>query len=281
MVTNQLPATTGNVLMDMALEKERFPGSAPMPFSCQGCGHNCCVGQTILLTPPEAARILWYMRRNRIDAGAWAGSFLGGSTGFPVLQLEMEPLNPDDPNSPEVCPFLRFVPDPDGQRIRLALCAIREVRPSVCRIYPVGRLTSIRNEETVVEYFFASQCQGFELPAHGQAVPIGYLRPDPNQTVEDWVCSQTDPEQEEEKNFYVFDVLREFLDAHIHAPMGESRDGILNERQALELGRMFIYNIPAAPKNPADDHKFIMAWLRLLKSLTVNFPGDSHVQAGG
>jgi len=41
-------------------------------------------------------------------------------------------------------------------------------------------------------------------------VPIGYLRPDPNQTVEDWVCSQTDPEQEEEKNFYVFDVLREF-----------------------------------------------------------------------
>jgi hypothetical protein len=111
--------------------------------------------------------------------------------------------------------------------------------------------------------------------------PIGYLRPDPNQTVEDWVCSQTDPEQEEEKNFYVFDVLREFLDAHIHAPMGESRDGILNERQALELGRMFIYNIPAAPKNPADDHKFIMAWLRLLKSLTVNFPGDSHVQAGG
>ena len=275
----QLPVKTGNPLMDCAMEKERFPGNVPLPFSCQGCGHKCCVGQTILLTPPEASRIIWFLYRNRISVGQWASCFLGGSTGFPLLQLEMALLDPENPDSPEVCPFLRFVGS-NGKWNGLALCAIRDARPCVCRIYPTGRLTNLQGDEATVEYIIANRCQGFELPAHGQAVPDGYCPPDPKQTIEDWVRSQTDPEQEEEKNFYMLDVLRAFLEARIHAPTENSPDGILTEQQAIDLGQMFIYNVLKAPDDPADDHKVIMAWLRLLKGLTVDFPGGIHVQAG-
>jgi hypothetical protein len=86
----------------------------------------------------------------------------------------------------------------------MAWCGIREARPSVCRLFPVGRVLLAPNSADrpeAWEYRIVHRCPGFEPAGPGDATPPGYQPPDPKQTVRDWLAGQIDPDQEGEKEY--------------------------------------------------------------------------------
>ncbi|MBN1889991.1 MAG: hypothetical protein JW850_18490, partial [Thermoflexales bacterium] len=108
--------------------------------------------------------------------------------------------------------------------------------------------------------------------APGEAVPPGYVPPDPGQTVRDWVTAQCDPEQDEEKAFYMGSVIPAFMAAGAHAST-EHNTGKLTEKAVLAMGERLFYNPPPAPGNPAQDHEVIMEWLAFLRDSAAAIEG--------
>jgi Fe-S-cluster containining protein len=237
------------------------------------------VDTTVLVTPPEAARITWYLHRHpELDAALkdreirWGAMFLGGSTGLPIVQLNFVPLDERDPQSARHCPFLLPVygSDPEKPRwLNMAWCGIREARPSVCRIFPVGRVLldpASTGRPEAWEYRIVYRCPGFEPASPGEATPLGYRPPDPKQTVGDWLASQIDPDQECEKESYMHHVLPAFMAERLHAPTDDSAGGLLPEAVVLALLGRLLYSPPSPPADPAQDHQVIMAWLKELQT---------------
>ncbi len=243
------------------------------------CGHLCCVDTTVLVTPPEVARINWYLRRHpELEAALkdrdirWGTMFLGGSTGLPVVQLDFVPFDERDPQSARHCPFLLPVygSDPEKPRwLNMAWCGIREARPSVCRLFPVGRVLLDPNsadQPEAWEYRIVQRCPGFEPAPLGEATPPGYQPPDPKQTVRAWLAGQMNPDQEREKEFYMHKVLPAFMAERLHAPTEDNPDGLLPEGIALPLLGRLLYSPPSPPSDSAQDHPAIMAWLEELRT---------------
>ena len=106
--------------------------NTPFPFACRGCGKLCCADTDVLVSPPEAARIAWYLKRERIilKNPHWGVLSLGGSTGLPVLKLAVAPWE-EAPGAHPYCPF--HVPLP-GQE-NAARCGVYPVRPAPCRLF--------------------------------------------------------------------------------------------------------------------------------------------------
>jgi|GEM_PF-3586455 len=272
-VETNVPSLAGNPLYQSFAAGQLIQYDGPLGFACRGCGHLCCIDKTVLITPPEAARIIWYLRRHpQLEASLrernirWGSLFLGGSSGLPVLEINFIPLEAGNPNSPKYCPFLTPVYGGDPQKPRwlnMAWCGIREARPSVCRIFPLGRVSfDLGNPQRPEnwEYRIMERCPGFETANPGDAVPPGYQPPDSQQTIQAWLAQQIDPAQEEEKNFYLQTVIPAFMQAHLHASTDDCPEGILTEPLALALGQIF-YSPPPPPLNSAEDHSIIMAWL--------------------
>ena len=254
--------TATNNPLQLAFERgEPISQDAPIGFACRGCGHRCCVNMDVLVSPPEAARILWHLERHpdlaaRI-AKPWGTMQLGGSSGLPLTQLRFVPLG-DDLNR---CPFLSPVYNAQGEWQQMAWCAIRAVRPAVCRLYPLGRVTALGDDGRAGEqdYRIIDRCAGFE-PAPVGPLPPRYTPPG-NQTVRQWVSEQVNADQTAEKTYYLTVVVPAFVTAHMHAPTDDNPGGVLSESDALELGRTLMYDPPAPPPDPGDDHAFLMAWL--------------------
>lgn len=250
---------------------------SPLGFACRGCGPLCCVNTEVMVTPPEAARIIWYLDRHPKLADAlrrenirWGAMILGGSTGLPLVLLNFIPFKEDSPDDGRRCLFLAPVygGDPAGPHwLGMAWCAIREARPGPCRIFPLGRVIAGPkadvNDPARWEYRIVARCPGFEPAAPDEPTPPGYAPPTPSQTVRHWVAQQLDSDQEMEKNFYMMQVVSAYMQRRLHAPTDDSPDGRLPEGAALALGRLF-YAPPPAPADPADDHSVIMHWLASL-----------------
>ncbi len=244
---------------------------ARLGFACRGCGQLCCVDTEVLVSPPEALRVEWLLKR-RTDIAAplrlgnikWGKLFLGGSTGLPLLEINFVPLDPNKLEEGTACPFLApvFVGD---QWVRMAWCAIREARPAACRVFPVGRARlDITKPEW--EYRIMSRCPGFTQAVPGEPVPPGYA-PNPTQTVQDWLNEQCLPEQDQEKNFYLAQVVPAYLNAGLHASTPD-KVGMLPDEIAIGLlGRLFYGELPPLPSRPEYDHEAIMAWLKILIEL--------------
>ncbi len=233
----------------------------PFPFACRGCGKLCCADTDVLVSPPEAAHIAWYLKRENFELKnpRWGILSLGGSTGLPVLKLAFAPWE-KAPGNHRYCPFL--VPLPGGENA--ARCGIYPVRPAPCRLFPLGRL--IRLDDKSEKYVVMEHCPGFEPPLPGEPLPEGYQAPPPGQTAESWAHKRINPEQDAEKRLYV-EVIQAYMERGLHAPTRDSPNGLLSIQSALTLGERFFYNLPPAPDDPPLDHERIMGWLFSLKSV--------------
>lgn len=255
----------------------QLTAESPLGFSCRGCGHLCCVDNEVFLTPPEAARVTWFLRRRPAlearlrEAGiAWGVLFIGESTGLPNLKLNRLPVDARQPAGRSYCVFLSPIsadrgvgPRPTG----LYGCGIHSARPGACRLFPVGRV-DLRGADhpDQTRYGIVARCPGFEAAPAGEPLPPGYRPPDPLQTVGDWVATQLDPQQEVERSSYLTEVIPALRAAGLHAPTADSPDGRLDDEAALNLGYDRLFNPPAPPDDPREDHAVLMEWMETLTS---------------
>lgn len=257
--------SAANPLLQTFARGEPIALDAPFGFACRGCGHRCCVNTDVLVSPPEAARIIWYLERHpelaALKNSSWGELLIGGATGLPLMRLNFIALNDET----HYCPFLMPVCDERHTWPRMAWCGIREARPAVCRIFPLGRMAATSNQTKQgnaldYEYRIVERCPGFEAAPDDQ-VPPDYTPPN-HQTVRAWLAKQIDLDQEAEKNFYIGEVLPAFMRAQLHAPTENSPDGLLTEGMALKLGHLLFYNPPPRPFETRQDHAVIMVWLK-------------------
>ncbi len=117
------------------------------------CFNCCCAELTLPLTPYDVLRLTQHLE---IDSERFLNSYTQlrtfPDTGFPLPLLKMQ----EGPGEP--CPFV----SPAG-------CRIYEDRPGACRCYPLGRATSVGENDTIAERFFLVQephCHGFDTGRH-------------------------------------------------------------------------------------------------------------------
>jgi Fe-S-cluster containining protein len=233
--------------------------NTPFPFACRGCGKLCCADTDVLVSPPEAACIAWYLKREHIllKNPRWGTLSLGGSTGLPVLKLAFAPWK-EAPGAHRYCPFL--VPLPGHENA--ARCGVYPARPAPCRLFPLGRL--IRLDDNTESYIVMERCPGFEPPTPGEPLPEDYQPASPGQTRESWARKHANPEQDAEKRLYV-EVIQAYMERGLHAPTRDSPTGLLSIESSLFLGQSLFYNLPPAPADPAQDHQTITGWLHFLR----------------
>lgn len=260
---------------------------APFPFVCRGCGQRCCLDQDIVITPVEAVRMAWCLRRKGTQIDKWLSLGVGGQTGLPVGMLRFRDTGP---RQPRVCPFLvsEALQSNGRKPTGRTLCAVHAARPAACRVYPLGRVLTYApgaSRPTTVEYRLLAEvrehCPGLR-PLGDEPLPPGNVyRPD--WTTEEWVSAQFPADVEDEKNFYVHNVVSRLMDAGLCVPIerGNPR-GRLDEREAvLVLGTM-LYSPPPAPGDPARDHEAIMRWLQRMLQLPQVFAAyAAAIQRGG
>ncbi len=268
---NILPAQFADHPQVSALfEGEAVELDSRLSFSCRGCGHLCCANTEILVSPPEAARIMWHLSRQPDEFPAlkqfqdWAELYVGESSGLPTAQLRFAAFNPNMPDFKN-CVFMQPVFDKRGNWQKLALCGIHAARPAVCRLFPVGRY-SLAESGAEWRYRIVSRCPGFKRPPKGAHTPRGYQPPSYKQTVRDWVTTQAHHELDAEKDFFLFQVMIAFAEAQVRATT-EGGQGLLTDDEVITLGRTMFFALPPAPPDPAQDHQAIMDWLALLRAL--------------
>lgn len=142
-------------------------------FTCQACG-KCCMNRhnedTILVFPRDVFQIIKHAKGlDRSDEDAVVqymvdkfGFYIGSSSGLPLCYLKEDILS----GSTTKCVFLKQ----EGDCFR---CEIHDHKPSVCRLYPLGRITCLSEEgnDLQIQYFLQSQTcntgkQGLKLKRH-------------------------------------------------------------------------------------------------------------------
>ena len=122
-------------------------------FHCTGCGACCKHREDILVTPFDLNRMAHYlgmeMREVFREYCVW---YTGPSSKLPVVTVRM--LGPE-----QICPFL------ENTR-----CRIHEAKPTVCALFPLGRLGS--DEDDSIRYILQKVSCGTEDEVH---------------TVQDWL----------------------------------------------------------------------------------------------
>ncbi|WP_419785822.1 YkgJ family cysteine cluster protein [Pseudodesulfovibrio sp.] len=120
-------------------------------FHCHpgiSCFNACCSDLTLVLTPYDILRLRRTLKMGSVDfLCTHTVGHRDPDTHFPAFQLRMT----DSEN--RACPFVRE----EG-------CSIYADRPGACRMYPLGRATSLDENGNVRERFFIvreDHCQGF------------------------------------------------------------------------------------------------------------------------
>ena len=121
-------------------------------FSCHKgitCFNDCCAKLRLILTPYDILRI-----KNRMGLssdeflGLYTDTIIETRSPFPMVRLRM------NKEGKKACPFVTE----EG-------CAIFEDRPGACRLYPLGRASSmVEGKKGATEKFFIveeSHCRGF------------------------------------------------------------------------------------------------------------------------
>jgi hypothetical protein len=132
-----------------------YLGQEPFSFACHPslpCFTECCRDLKLVLTPYDILRL---KHRLGLSSGDFLDRFtetkLGEHRGFPGVLLAMRD------NELRTCPFV----SPSG-------CRVYEDRPGACRIYPLGRASSLtRGQPESRQFYFLvreSHCRGFQEP---------------------------------------------------------------------------------------------------------------------
>ncbi len=120
-------------------------------FSCHKdmtCFNECCAKLRLILTPYDVLRM-----KNRLGLasdeflGLYTETLMGVRDPFPMVRVRM------NREGKQACPF-----------VTQAGCAIYEDRPGACRLYPLGRASSVvEGRKGPIEKFFVveeSHCRG-------------------------------------------------------------------------------------------------------------------------
>jgi len=178
-------------------------------FSCRkelSCFGSCCRNRDLVLTPYDVLRLKQNLRMHSDDFLAQHIQYrLDSATGFPLVSIKLEP------GLDKLCPFLKS----DG-------CGVYEDRPTVCRLFPLARVSGFDQDSTSHdEYFYAlstPECLG--------------RKEERILTVQQWLLEQgMEPYRTENDNM---------LHLLFHPGRGENR--FLNEKQ---LQKIFVslYNL--------------------------------------
>ena len=113
--------------MDRQEIKENFESLRITPeqkfgFRCKQCG-NCCKDIDVLLTAFDICRLAKKLGITNIDViKKYTDVYIGRESRLPVIALKMN-------NPGQACVFLT-----EGGK-----CSVHDARPTVCRLYPLGR----------------------------------------------------------------------------------------------------------------------------------------------
>lgn len=101
-------------------------------FRCDGCGECCKNRQDILLNAYDIIRIRKFLK---ITLGQlmdkYCEAYIGGHSRLPIIRLRPA----------AECVFLK-----KGK------CLIHEAKPTVCALYPLGRVTAFQQDEPILGY---------------------------------------------------------------------------------------------------------------------------------
>lgn len=118
-------------------------------FGCDGCGNCCKNREDILLSGWDLFKIAKYMNKsNTLEViSEFAEVYIGNTSKLPVCRLK--PIGEE-----KKCPFL----EGDGK------CRIHPVKPSVCGLYPLGRMYNFKKDHVI--YFLQEVKCGFKDQIH-------------------------------------------------------------------------------------------------------------------
>jgi hypothetical protein len=99
-------------------------------FGCNECGACCRDREDILLTPFDVFRIAKHLKMSIHDMlEEYCESYEGASSRIPVVRIKPKPYR-------NTCPFSK-----KGR------CLIHAVKPGVCALFPLGRMTDYESKE--------------------------------------------------------------------------------------------------------------------------------------
>jgi len=130
---------------------ERLDPADTFRFSCHeelGCFGTCCRNRDLILTPYDVLRLKNNLQLHSDDFLTRHTQYrLDPATGFPLIGIKLGP----DPE--KLCPFLVS----EG-------CSVYGDRPSVCRLFPLARVSGFKQDSTIQDEFFymlpAPKCLG-------------------------------------------------------------------------------------------------------------------------
>ncbi|MCJ7625890.1 MAG: YkgJ family cysteine cluster protein [Anaerolineaceae bacterium] len=268
----------------------------PFPFSCRGCGHICCTKTSrLLLHPASAARLDWaYQESAELrevlskQKARWASLGVCSETGVPLMMIIPARQTEDT----YYCPFL--IPEMETENDHMvysgiASCAIHQIRPSVCRLFPLGRRVVIGEPGLQVEYRLMMKCPGFEAEGSDDPVYPGYQPPDESRSVKDWIEDSFPAHIQVEEEFYYQRIVIALRKTNLRMSTKQAGEGILNEQQTINLGINLVYNPPLPVWHKAYDgsryremsqseaeHSILMDWLTLMEETIYRLGEDMH-----
>ena len=146
---------------------ERLEINDTFRFSCHkklSCFGECCGNRDLRITPYDALRLKQALK---IHSDRFLSEYtlytLDPSTGFPAISLK---LTQDDRKR---CPFLA----PDG-------CGVYQDRPTVCRLFPLARVSGFKAGSTEREEYFYMLPKGPCLGGEEDRI----------QTIDEWLTEQ-------------------------------------------------------------------------------------------
>lgn len=119
---------------------------------CDRCGKCCTNRDDIILYPIDVFRLAKRLNVPAVQiAKQFCNYYIGQDSHLPILNLQYKEL----PGGLTVCPFLSFVQGKAG-------CAVDSDKPNVCRMYPLGRVSTSDGDMAYFHQEFTSEeaCPG-------------------------------------------------------------------------------------------------------------------------
>ena len=120
-----------NRLQDIVdnMEKYQIGIDDPFQFKCIGCGKCCKNREDILFTSRDVFQIAQHLEKEPHEIiQQYCDCYVGADSRMPIVRLKPVGSN-------KACPFL------EGKR-----CTIHAVKPTVCALYPIGRVVQLPKE---------------------------------------------------------------------------------------------------------------------------------------
>ena len=106
-------------------------------FACDQCGKCCHNRDDILLTPLDLFHMVKATGKDIKDViSKYGDTYVGDSSHLPIVRLRYR----EEPDGSTTCYFL-------GRKDGKAICRIHDNKPTVCRIYPLGKMVSMKPED--------------------------------------------------------------------------------------------------------------------------------------